>query len=425
MKSHLGQGKSLFEMRLEFGPNDAVTILAIAEAKHWGEKLKLAQHYRNIIAKDPTHTLTHIFGTETEVSYKTTLERNFGLFSISFHEGIPLNKISENLEGLIGIPGHPTFNKGLNEKPLAIIEPRLKALVEMGIFPAQDAETILTAKRAGDRETLDRFDKKLLDLLTDLDRQGVKAYFNFYKATGVVNNDPRRNNTIVQIKDGRIEMKLIDYQDMHPARSPYSVIEGFDVFENKVKTAGTFTLVESSVRPWVWTFLSDKTGFFECVLESLGEKEGLAVLNEALNEVKTKSYAPGRAALEKFLSSKTGSGTGGNLLGLRSFVLRNTSLTPDTYDRYFTVLFENGLLGLLMFLLTGTLHLSDSANAAAWMLFIALHTTNFFIEPEKFRSKRAWLNLGFASTIGLVSILNHWSPLDPHALGLHFVINFL
>jgi hypothetical protein len=166
---------------------------------------------------------------------------------VDFHEGVSVYTMTELLERLIGVPG-------LESEGRAPTESDRKRLAGWGLIPE------------GEEPNADR----LRELLFRIDRGAVEATFRFYKTTGYFPRDPRRNNVILNVVEGRWVFRVIDYEHMSPFASPRDVLtQYYQVFETEAPD-GCF--VERGIRPWSWGFLDDKTGFFEGVLGGLGER---------------------------------------------------------------------------------------------------------------------------------------------------------
>jgi hypothetical protein len=278
--SHLSSGKGrfdLFQVAVEFENRQTRSLLIFASRES-----VLSDVYETIAVRDPEHESAHRFGAKCRgVVPVEGSSAEYHLFSVDYHEGVPLAAATELLEGLVGVPGLDS-RSSLPRIDVGRMEGALGRLVGMGLLTDGEKEGIMEARRAGKIVALLEGHRRLRDLLFQLDQEAIRAYFRFYQKTGYTPGDPRRQNMIFQVVDGRRVFKPIDYEHMKETSSPWqALLAYYAVFERR-PPEGAF--VERGVRPWVWSFLDDKSGFFEAVLEAFGEEEGLKLLSEAVAE---------------------------------------------------------------------------------------------------------------------------------------------
>lgn len=311
------EGKVIFEIRLTFQNGQTRSLLLIgspAESRPGAPPANsLWRQYQAVAARDPEGEFAHRLGAETEiVLHGQLLEQRYHVFSLEFHEGATLDEVVRTLEFLIGVPGRPDpmgRSRTLAAVPVEKLEERLGKLVSFGLLADADKTALLNARTQGDSAALAAFEERLRGLLQKLDEAGIETMFRFYRKTGFVQNDPRRNNLVFRVVNGRWTLKPIDYGSMTREDSPKSAILAYDVFEKKVEQNGPFKVVTGSVRPWVWTYLDDKTGFFESILRAYGEKKGMEFLLRALEEYESSPHdfernSPAAHHLDKFLTDK-------------------------------------------------------------------------------------------------------------------------
>lgn len=271
---HLSSGKGafdLFEVCVQYEQRSSISLLIFV-----CREPVLGELYRTIAARDPKLAHAHRFGT-SRFSFQT-VEGARSIFSVDFHEGTSLASVAGTLERLSGTPGL-TENHPLSRLPLAVVEGELSALTKAGVIESEVVNAILNAKRADDAETLQAAEVRLRQLLCDLDAAAITEMFRFYIQTGFMSSDPRRENMILKT-DGHRALKVIDYESMRHLPSPLMVLSQFyEIFEYQPKNYAI-----RGVRPWAWSLMKEKSGFFKAVVEAFGRQAGLDFLQHALDE---------------------------------------------------------------------------------------------------------------------------------------------
>lgn len=222
--------------------------------------LNLAAHTKTICSSKTEKQHTHRWGGQTKIKidYGT-----FDVFSVDYHHGIPLNHVIDTLEGLVGIPGHPELGSIGKIEP-ARLERSLSKLEETRLITRREKNEILRARLSNNRDIISAFDAKLRSLIHELDQEAIGAFFKFWQETGYAQEDPRRNNIILQIgEEGERTYKVIDYEDIRAGKTLHQAIYDYAIFEEMVhQIPGLGRIVDASVRPWCWTYQSDNETSF-------------------------------------------------------------------------------------------------------------------------------------------------------------------
>ena len=321
---YYGQGtKRLFQVIVKFKTGEEKTFLFVTNpadpaasemVNKYKEISEREKNYNRRNGIDPNALeFAHHFGKETRLEY---LEPNgqtkrYSVFSLNFHPGTSYNQVGDWLEALIGLP----TGAGFSDFSFSLLDRGLNELQAAGALTEDEAGIVRKARKTYDQNG--KTDKAVLseamtllqNRLFALDEAAVEAQFSFMRktfdpATGAFfyQNDPRRNNMIFRMVDGKPVFKPIDYDDMRPAqlKAPKQAIAAFDIFETHTQN--------DTVRPWVWSFDTTvdrgKERFFEAALKGLREI-GSSLLLNAYNQYQAEqSSQPAVNYLRVFLGNK-------------------------------------------------------------------------------------------------------------------------
>ncbi|MDD5496723.1 MAG: hypothetical protein PHP46_06460, partial [Candidatus Omnitrophica bacterium] len=315
LRSYLGQDKTIFEADLRFEGGEERKLLLIGKERRYGEGQRgaekadiLAKKYKAIIEKDPTHELTHRWGAavDIEVASPDRPAANYHFFSVNFHEGVTCEDIANRFQGLVGFPG--LSEKSLVEVDIDNIKKNTNYLVEKGFLSPEKRAEILKAKREGSAEKLEALTEELRQSLFELDIEAVRAQLIFSKKLGMVIGDPRRRNIIFNVdKEGNKTFTVIDYESIREGKPEGQIspepISAYDIFGEK-RMGG---LTTGTSNRWVWTYLSDKSGFFQTVLDIYGDEGAnmLRAYNSVSPDVSLKKFLEGMPEEETMLEALT------------------------------------------------------------------------------------------------------------------------
>lgn len=276
-----GKGKYLFEGVVLFGNGQKKSVLIIVVEKFSNLGQVTLPAYKAIMATDPDAEFTHRYGGEKAIGAGGDL---YNALVVDFHEGVTLDRICDVFSGLIRDDGEPGQKKtSLLTTSAANLEFSLGQLVVYEVITMAEKDMILRAKETNDLVALERSEEFLRHLILSLQEEAITEHFRFYRKTGYCQTDPRRNNIVFRVVDGKWKFKLIDYDTMVKINAQKDLIKFFDIFEEK-------TALMSTVRPWGWTYMKDKSGFFESILKAYGRDKGVDLLRQALNEIESSSW---------------------------------------------------------------------------------------------------------------------------------------
>ena len=240
----------------------------------------LANIYSDVAARDPEHEVAHRYGAYRNLGRVEGADRNLISFSVDFHPGIPVAEAIMPLIDLVGIPGIRTA--ALPRMRTDRLQYALSRLVRAGIIQEAEQEHILAAHAELNIESLLEVQRRMRELLFKFDASAIECYLRFYLKTGHAPGDPRRDNVIMNLQDEELTFRSIDYEHLMRGLSARKILLQFDVFEDKLPP-GEPVLI--GVRPWAWSFMEDKSGFFDAVVSAFPRREaGLVFLRQAYDE---------------------------------------------------------------------------------------------------------------------------------------------